>query len=533
MLDFLVAFGLLLVPVLILLIVRLQRRRTMRFPHTYLRPFRDERLRDLLLRTFQLYHDVALDVVAAALLALVLSGLFGRLASPPPAVCLDGSWSMLRGPGQSPLDRALRLVLEDRLPVRDYRLYLAGFDPRRGHSRLFPLSVRELRRLGGVAEARRHLVERHPFLLADAGDLLSLARAGPRRVIWLTDHPVGASVPFEVIAVGAAGPQPFYYPLSVSYDVASGLHRLLVLRQGFAEALGVERFDAGGYAPRSVREKALPSRAGALSVIELVEPGLYRLRGGNVSFVLELVDPRLTVTVRGAYSRLLLEVLPQLREGEAGPLLADLPLRSAEPEELRRLPRRIRAVRVARAPSGAPARLITLVASGEETDGGPGADAGRVPLVYPLEDSFSRLCYTEVPPGLPGPAEELFFLDPEGPLDADTPLVYLQRLWRAREGRSAAASGRLDPARGGATSFVYWTRRSAALRVVNLPPEEFFPLPAEDSAVASAEATAPGPMTRLLPFLLLLALYLLKLAFLRKLRGRGPSARGETVLAKP
>ena len=79
MISFITAIALLLIPILILLIVRVRRRQRIIYTHTFLQPLNDRPLREFLLRTFQLYYDVAADLLLALLLALFLCGLTGFL----------------------------------------------------------------------------------------------------------------------------------------------------------------------------------------------------------------------------------------------------------------------------------------------------------------------------------------------------------------------------------------------------------------------------------------------------------------------
>jgi len=93
-----------LVPVLLILIVRVRHRQKVTYPHTYFRPLAKQSLRELLLRTFQLYYDVLFDLLLALLLALILAGLLDPLP-PRTAVCLDGSYSMTQGQPNTPWTR--------------------------------------------------------------------------------------------------------------------------------------------------------------------------------------------------------------------------------------------------------------------------------------------------------------------------------------------------------------------------------------------------------------------------------------------
>jgi hypothetical protein len=491
MIEFLGTLALLLVPVLLILIVRLRRRQKLRFSHTYLRSFQDNRLRDFLFRSFQLYHDVLFDLLLAVVLALLLSGLVGERSPNRVAVVLDGSYSMLQAEGgtgeaaQTPLDRALGLIKEGRVEAERYRLYLLGFDPARGRPALFRLRQLQKSLQGGAsaAAAAEQLVREHLFLSADRSLLSQLYRRGFGRVIFLTDRSLDPPSAVEVVEVGE-GRRAFFYPLSTSYDYTRDLFRLLILRQGYGGALRVERFEdaQGAYRAYTAAEEpvvgSLPAEAGAgageesaagrngglaaeppgppasgnggglasgnggglatgLTAVEIAQEGLYRLSGGGLSFVLPLARPRIRVRAQGPYSQLLLEVLPdaqQVEEGPAAALLADLPYR---PEDIGGIPRRIRSL------GRYPQKLVTLIpapAKGVGRRGTPSARTAQAatpppppdPCLYPLELSFSQPVYTEVPQavlGLPSPrGTQLFYQDPARVRDAGAPLLYLQSL---------------------------------------------------------------------------------------------------------
>jgi hypothetical protein len=161
--------------------------------------------------------------------------------------------------------------------------------------------------------------------------------------------------------------------------------------------------------------------------------------------------------------------------------------------------------------------IITLIPETEE-DPAPTLQ----PYIHPLGDSLSQPSYTEMPEEIPKPGREedrLFFMDPRRIRDPGTPLVYLSALWSRRPPGPVLMPGspisgiKLSASRSGATSFAY--RVSDRSVVMNLPPEEFFPLKGGE------EYARPKPAKpTLLPALLLMLLFLLKLLYLARLHGR-------------
>lgn len=505
--SFPAVFLALLVPILAILIVRVRTRQRLEFPHAYLSALRERPLREFLWRSFQLYADVAFDLLLALLLALVLSG---ALELPPrrAAVCLDGSWSMAQGSPASPLERALVKVAGGELGAGRFRLFVLGFDPRRGGPALFDLGRVGREDLPRLRERVRRGVPR--FFSADPRKLRTLFERGYRRVVFLTDRPLRPSPGLEVVDVGETW-APFFYPYAAEYDERVQGFRVRFLRYRFERAVTIARFseEQGAFVRLSIEQQG---EAGSpLSELVLREPGLYRFQAGDgpeaLDFLLSLARPVLEVDPRGPYSELLAGLLPPARRSPRGIPLADVPWGSAD----RRLPRRGLGPGRGRRPA-----VLTVV-----PEEGP-RPAVR-PFLQPLAESFSLPCYTELPEGLAGlgaPRDRVFYFDPNGARDERTALVYLNAL-TSLAGATERPQGalprraRLARERSGSTCYAY--TGPSGLAVLNLPPEEFFPLPHQGQPVLPA----PGP-ARLPVMLLLLLPYALKTLVLgRLLRRRG------------
>ena len=501
MISFLTIFALLLVPILVLLIVRVRRRQRILYTHTFLKPLSHRRLREFLLRTFQLYYDVAADLLLALLLALLLSGVLD-LSPRRIAVCLDGSFSMIQGRPQTPLDRALRLLAGGELGSKPYRLFVAGFDPQSGRHRLYNLGRQEPGDQSFEALKQR-LVSLPGFFSSDPGVAVGLFERGYRRVVYLTDRAGGIDSALEVIEVGEE-PKSFFYPLSADYEPQQGSFRLRVLRQRFTDPIQIWRYDEERDVYTKLHAIQQETASSPVSEIGLEQEGLYRLSGGGLDFLLPLSHSALPVRAEGSFSSLIAEILPGVEPGEDGILLADIAWRPSESGSLDRV-------------IGRDKGILTLIPETEED-----SDLDLQPYIHPLRDSLSQPSYTEMPAEmlkLGRKEERLFFMDPRRIRDAGTPLVYLSALWSRRPRGPVLKPGipiagaKLSASRSGSTSFAY--RVSDRFVAVNLPPEEFFPLDRGD------EYSQPRPAKpTLLPALLLMLLYLLKLLYLARLHGR-------------
>lgn len=501
MISFITAFALLLIPILILLIVRVRRRQRIIYTHTFLQPLNDRPLREFLLRTFQLYYDVAADLLLALLLALFLSGVLD-LSLRRVAVCLDGSFSMVQGQPESPLDRALFLLSEGELSGSRYRLFVAGFDPKTGRHKLYDLG-RSGKRDRSVETLKERLGSLPGFFSTDPKAAAELFQRGYRRVIFLTDRYSGAGSALEVLEVGE-GVQSFFYPLSAGYREEDGSFYLRVFRQRFTDPILIFRFDEEKDAYAQLYTIQPEAASNPVSEIRLEGEGLYRLAAGGLDFLLPLTRQILRVRAEGQFSALMADILPGVQPGSEGILLADIAWNPNEPGSLRRVVRNRHGI-------------LTLI---PQTD--DGSYLPLQPYIHSLRDSLSQPSYTELPRenlDLGGEADRVFFLDPSRIRDGGTPLVYLSALWSRRpdgptlKPETLTSGAKLSPPRSGGTSFAY--RISDRTVVINLPPEEFFLLPREQGFPLPSPAKQPP-----LPALLLMLLYLLKLLYLARLHGR-------------
>ena len=224
-----------------------------------------------------------------------------------------------------------------------------------------------------------------------------------------------------------------------------------------------------------------------------------------MDYIYDLEIPQIAATVSGRYSQILADVLPRIENGGSQLLLADLPYRG---QTGRTLSKEIRAL------GRYHHSYITLI---------PLRYLKATPLIHPLERSFSQPSYAELPSepaGLPVEPTRLFFQDPGRTRDGQTPLVYLSYLEAdhptvfsnpsAEELRGWKASPRLS----GITSTVY-TRQNDTIPI-NLSAQEFFPVSLQRDLVFQPSKINPLPY-----FLILLVIYLLKLAFLIRFRSGG------------
>jgi len=501
MISFITAFALLLLPILVLLIVRVRRRQRILYTHTFLKPLSDRRLREFLLRTFQLYYDVAADLLLALLLALLISGVL-NLSPRRIAVCLDGSYSMIQGRSQTPLDRALGLLSRGEPGSKPYRLFVAGFDPQTGRHRLYNLG-RQSPGVQSIEQLKQRLASVPVFFSSDPKAAAGLFERGYGRVVYLTDRAEGIDFGLEVLEVGEE-PRSFFYPLSADYAEELGSFRLRLLRHRFADPIRIWLFDVAKDAYTELRTIQPENASGPVGEIALEQEGLYRLSSGGLDFLLPLSRPALPVRAEGSFSSLMAEILPGVVPRESGILLADVAWRQNEPGSAGRV-------------IGKRHGILTLIPETEE-DSNPTLQ----PYIHPLRDSLSQPSYTEMPKEILKPGREedrLFFMDPRRIRDPGTPLVYLSALWSRRPPGPVLKPGspisgiKLSASRSGATSFAY--RVSDRSVVMNLPPEEFFPLKGGE------EYARPNPVKpTLLPALMLMLLYLLKLLYLARLQGR-------------
>lgn len=493
MIDFLIYLFLLLLPILAILIVRLKRRQKLVYSHAYLKPFQEERLWDLLFRRFQLYYDVLFDLLLAVLLALLFSGL-ARFSGSKTAVVLDGSYSMIGAEEETPLDRALSAIFEGGLGEEKARFFLLGFNPTRGRHELFAL--RRWPKLAAPEQASKRLLNKYRFFSMDLSLLQRLYDRNFRRVVFLTDRFPDAETNLEVQEVGE-GSKSFFYPLSSAYDFATGRFRIHLFRQNLAEPIGVERFleAKGQFRAAAATEVSLPGSD--FTVIEVQEEGLYRIVSSQLDFTFQFRKPVVKARSAGDFSRILVEVLPQLEEGEGELLLADLPY---GPEGLPGVNRKIRAL------AHYPRRIVTLL---------PEEEVDLQPYIHPLERSLSQPSYAEVPPEifrLKLQPDILLFQDPRRIRDPQTPLVVLDYLEVATSSSFASTPRFLSVLKpslfsSGISSYIYTVRGQKL--PLNLPPEEFFHLPPQRSLVFTRREINNLPW-----FLLLLALYLVKIGFL-------------------
>ena len=504
---------LLLIPILLILIVRLKRRQRVVYSHTFLRSFQDEKVLDYLLRTFQIYYDVLFDLLLALVLAMFLAQIV-RFTPRRTAICIDGSYSMIQGDVQTPLERALSLVASGEVSEDRYRLFLLAWDRRHGESKLFRL--RELRLpegadqttlTGTVRTYADNLQQRYTFHNIDIPTLQKLFDGGFRRVVFITDRFPSSTTNLEIVEVGGAA-QSFFYPSSVYYDFSSTGFQILLQRLNYERPIAVLRYEEQlkDYKAIPAPEQRIPGSD--LTLIEIKEEGLYRILGPGLDYIYNLEIPRIEATVSGKYSEILADVLPQIVGTDSEALIADLPY---DGQTGRRLARKIRRLGTQHY------KYVTLI---------PQNHTPATPLIHPLERSFSQPSFAELPAGisqLPVGSTHLFFQDPERTREGQTPLVYLSYLESdhpsvfSQPGAEELPGWKVSPRHSGITSLVY-TRKNDIIPV-NLSAQEFFPVSSEGNLVFEPRQVNPLPY-----FLILLVIYLVKLAFLVRFRSGKPAS---------
>jgi len=501
MIEFFSYLLLLLIPIVLILIVRLKRRQRIVYSHTFLKSYQDERLRDFLFRTFQLYNDVLFDLLLAVVLALFLAQAL-TFTTNRTAVCIDGSYSMVGGQGDSPLARAVSLLPEMDSSGRSPHFYVLAFDPAKAESRLY--RRRDLERFVSRKEADSstsiervvdRLIEEHTFFNIDLRILQDLYDRGYGRVIFLTDRLSRTDTNLEVVEVGEAA-KSFFWPASLYYDHSSGTFQALIIRSSHRGAITVMVFDEQleRYRVAPFYEQRLPGSD--LGLIEIPAEGLYRFRSSGLDFLYHLEKPTIPVTAEGEYSRIVVDVLPHLVEVTSGErpaaLLADI---TYEGQGERNLRTQIRSFGKHRR------KLITLLSQNSEQG---------IPLIHPLNRTLSQPAYAELPRAaarIGGESIHILFQDPLRTLDQLTPIAYLSYLEEEGTGIDASRGGIASAQHSGLTSFAYIQRDE--LIPLNLSAEEFFPVPRQQNLVFSRRQYNP-----LAYFIILLAIYLTKLTVL-------------------
>lgn len=513
MFDFFSYLFLLLIPILLILIVRLKRRQRIVYSHTFLRSFEDEKFLDYLLRTFQIYYDVLFDLLLAVVLAMFLAQI-PRFTPRRTAICIDGSYSMIQGEKQTPLERAVSLLTSGQVSKDKHRLFLLAWDRRRGQTKLFRLTEPKLPAgadqtflAGTVRTYTDDLQQRYNFYNIDLSGLQKLFDRGFRRVVFITDRFPPSTTNLEIVEVGGA-PRSFFYPSSVYYDFSSAGFQILLQRSNYKKPVAVLRFQGTQeiYKAIPVPEQRIPGSD--LTLIEIKEEGIYRILGPGLDFIYNLKIPRIAATVSGRYSQILADVLPQVGGSDSEALIADLPY---DEQTAGRLARKIRALGTQQY------KFVTLI---------PQIYTPATPLIHPLQRSFSQPTFAELPediPQLPERFTHLFFQDPERTREGQTPLVYLSYLEADRPtvfsqpDAEALAGWKFSPRYSGITSLVY-TRKNEIIPV-NLSAQEFFPVSSRDDLVFEPRQVNPLPY-----FLILLVIYLVKLVFLIRYRSGKPAS---------
>jgi hypothetical protein len=516
MFSFLATLFFLLIPIVLILIVRLKRRRRVVYSHTFLLTFRDEKLLDSLLRTFRIYHDVLFDLLIALVLALFLAQIV-RFAPGGTAVCLDGSYSMVRGEQPHALDRAVSRALEIGAEEKRVRLFLLAWDRRAGDSRVLrlkpprlPAETGQTAREAALSAYVERLRRSYTFFNIDHSRLQDLFDRGFQRVVFITDSFPAQRTNLEVVEVGSAD-SGFFYPSSVTYDFSAATFQILLHRSDYPGPIAVLRYDEQlrTFKVFPATQQRIPGSN--LELVEVAEGGLYRILAPGLDYIYSLRVPVRIVNTSGPHSRILAEVIPQLESGQSQTLFADLPYTGVRRREI---------VRQVRAVGRFRRKYITLI---------PETFTPTEALIHPLQLSFSQPAYAELPGEIglaapPGGFTRLFFQDPQRTREGQIPLVYLSYLEAddpvvfSFEGNPSRRRWTVSESHSGITAFTY--ARGDELRPVNLAAREFFRSLPEGSLVFDERQVRHLPY-----FLILLALYLTKLLVLLRLQREVRAAR--------
>lgn len=477
MADFAVRLFLLLLPVALLLLAGLRLRRKAVFPHGSF-PSARPRASEVLLRNLRLRYDLLLDVLAAAVVALALSGQApagpGRVA-----VVLDGSRSMLRGePGSRAVDAAVRALYE-RNDLAEARVFLLDFDPARGAYRLRDFS-RQRREDDPEAFAAR-IAREAEALGADWSVLGELRNKGYSRIVAVTDSLPGDPVGFEALETGFVE-APYVYPVSAGYEESTKSWALRLAVEGEPSGLIVHRWEDGSGAFVRLSPDSLDLSEGPYGwTLRFPRPGLVVVSAGGEAFPVLLPPRPARPSGVGSFSGAMASVfsfLPE-REGEGFALLD----------------------------AGQPRRGASLVTS-------PGE--GDTPLIADPSETYGGFVPLAVPEPRSGGID---FALGSGGLDLpDLPLVYWGRIQSSTPPPYTSQPGRTG-SRWKPQGTGYW-------RIGRTGPEALLPPIAEYAAPPRlGSLRIPDRMPRRWPFAAILAaIYALKLA-LRRLFSTAPSRK--------
>ncbi len=502
MISFLSYFFLFCIPILLILIVNIKRKQRIIYSHTLLRNFQDESIMDFLFRYFHLYFDIIFDLLIAIALSLFLSGLLPAAARKN-AVCIDGSYSMILSlEGKTPLDRAVGLIFEgNRLPKK-YDLFILAFNPSRGQAEIYPL--RGLKKLDSGTRAMEMLTNGFTFFNQELKRLDALFRKGYKRVIFITDSFPYSNTNLEVLEVGRER-SGFFYPLSVKHDFTLKSTEISFYRHACNDEIGIEIFnkEKGNFEALIVPKNQIYAYDNHITVT-LTEKELHRVYGQKMDFVFNLEGTMIGASAVGGYSKLLLEVLPQLEEGGENVLLADIEYGSQA--GLRKLNKKINSF------GDYDTKAVTLIPKRTEK-------SAYENYIHPLESSLSTPCLTEFPESLfalnPNSDTTIFYQNPIAIQDNYTPIVYLSCLVKDFPPAFVTSlKQKTHLIASGITSYVY--EKNGKYTALNLCPDELFDFSARGELVFTIERLKCLPI-----FIILLLLYSLKIAFLYYLnRGR-------------
>jgi hypothetical protein len=401
---------------------------------------------------------------------------------------------MLIGRDDSALDRAIEHIKQGRLPEPN-DLFILAFDPQRGVSRLYKINELKDKDLKPDA-AKAFLTGRFTFFNNDLDRLSGLLRRGYRKLILLTDNPPRNQSVVEVIDLGRNPAQQFFFPLRQRFDPDEKRFVVTLYQRNLDVQPQLRRYNTERNSFEPYTEFTYVR--GSSAQFSIAEDGLYQLREEDLDFVVDLRRPLIEVAVDGLHARIILETIPFLQEGGDRLQLIDIQY----PNKAGEIPIRLNRLLHRKTSS----RIVTFI------PGDPAPESGL--YLHPLQSTLSLPALSEFPSALfalkTDPRTRVFYQNTKGLPESQTPFAYLTGLDRFSKGKEMDRAALLYR---GSSSFVYQRAgrvgQTDRLRAVNLAARELFPIP-------PPELSLDGRPHRVLLFILLLGLYLLKLLFLQR-----------------
>ncbi|RKX78168.1 MAG: hypothetical protein DRP87_07055 [Spirochaetes bacterium] len=516
MIDFLTYIFIFTIPILLILLVNLRRRKKLRYSHFLLKDIKARSVKQSLLREFQLYYDVLFDLALAVIISLFLSDLIASYLNKN-AVCIDGSYSMVRGlEDERPIDRAAELLIEgDGLPEK-YDLFLLAFDEKKGESRLQKIN-RYKKKVTGKTLAHS-LIKNFFFFNIDKGRLRELKERGYDRVVFLTDSNLNnaVDVDIEILKVHPSE-SPFFYPVWVDYDYANSLFKVT-----FNDYLGSEKqvevarydFTERDFLPLQGEDYSIEKKKDRFFSVYIPDEGPYLFSSRTMSFCLSLKRPVTRAKTIGSVSRIIANTLPNLEAVEENPdlFLLDKTI-SSHPASPHPVFTGTYEEREPLSDHGNEKLIVSLLH--EEED--------NTPYLQPPELTLGRLSITEIPSDFTEVAKgldraQMVSITPSTISDRNLPLIYLSHTYKEAGIYGYSLKRKAELIFKSKTTLLYADKQSKGgiiYRPLILSPEEVYPSMNLSPPSLYTESNSPKSLLskqRPSPvlFSLLCALYILK-----------------------